>query len=303
MPTPGVVGSVTARRGGFTSTARTQLNRANCARGPHALGIVVVDYHTTEELRLFVQSLLDSAPQLPYALVIESVQATDDEALLAGELATLVSDFALSAANTVHSDNVGYARACNDGAHLLSLYDEFDTYAFFNSDTRIREGVLESCVELLWKDPSYGVLGPRQVDENENITSAGIFGTLSKPEMRYWHRPASQLGMDIRDDAVSVSGSAYFVKKHVFDELTQCPIYQESDPDSPGAFLQTPLYYEETYFSYHAQAHDYKVVYNGEATMVHRWHKSISKHGDNHWFSVSKEMFVAACDHHGIDHD
>jgi GT2 family glycosyltransferase len=269
----------------------------------HVLGITVVDYHTPDDLQGFIESLLDSGPQPPYALCISVVDGTELEALKASELAELTSNQGLVSSTTVHSTNVGYARACNDGADWLSLIDSIDTYAFFNSDTRITPGVLKSCVELLHSDDTYGVCGPRQVDDNGRITHAGIFGTLDKPSHRGWHQPAGQKFQDVRDDAVTVSGSAYFIKRTLWDELHHCPIYKSIDPDSFGAFLQTPLYFEETWCSYHAQAHQKKVVYNGEATMIHRWHKSIAIHGDHRWFWESKSLFVDACDKHGIAHD
>ena len=100
-----------------------------------------------------------------------------------------------------------------------------------------------------------------------------------------------------------VMGSAYFTKRKIWDELTNCPIYQDCFPGVTGAVLPTFLYYEETGHSYHAAAHGYKNVYYGLAECIHEWHGSIHKHGDKGAFKQSQQMFRTFCDAHGILHD
>lgn len=272
--------------------------------GSSVLGIVVTDYHTPGELASFVDSLCVSAPQLPFAICIELVEGTAPETVWADDLAETLSDVALLAGVTFHSRNVGYNLATNDGVNWLSLVDGIDMYAIFNSDCRIKPGVLESCVELLNSDDSYGICGPRQVDDRGRLTHGGIFGTLEKPQLRGWQSYANQAYQDVRDDAVSVSGSAYFIKRSVWEELASCPIYNGVDPSAHGAFLQCQHYYGETFASYHASAHGYKCVYNGAATMIHGWHKSspIGGIGEQNLKS-DQAFFRKACDAHGIPHD
>jgi GT2 family glycosyltransferase len=137
------------------------------------------------------------------------------------------------------------------------------------------------------------------------ITHAGIFGTNDKPALRGWKRPDDGQFDEIRDDALSVSGSAYFIKRLCWDELTNCSKYRKIAPDAVGAFLPTPHYYEETFCSYHAREHGWKVVYDGETSMVHKWHKASPVGGvaEKKHMPESRKMFRAACDMHGITHD
>src|SRR6202035_190672 len=108
----------------------------------------------------------------------------------AAELAELHSTQAELAGVTHHLTNCGYARACNDAAnwHITATGEYLGTgmtartLAFFNADTRIRPGVLEKCVDLLESDPTYAIVGPRQVDDENKITHSGIYGTLEAPK-------------------------------------------------------------------------------------------------------------------------
>jgi GT2 family glycosyltransferase len=228
------------------------------------------------------------------------VEATDEEVEHAKRLgATLFDSWAVS----VHRGNVGYARACNEAAERLGD-QAMDTYAFFNADTRITSGALKICDDVLWSDESYAVVGPRQIGDNGEITHAGVFGALDHPRHRGWREPAGDKYTDIRDDCVTVSGAAYFVKQHVWWDMADCPLYQESDPGSLGAFLQTPHYFEETFLSYHSICHGYKVVFVGSATILHRWHKASPVGGwAEQQFPISQAIFREACSHHGIPHD
>lgn len=280
------------------------------------LGIMVCDYHTTHDLREFCKSLLDSHPQLPYAFLISVVESQGMESVTAGEFADLFSSSALMSGVISYNSNVGFNIAVNEAARWLldiPLDPTNLTLAFFNSDTRLRPGVLESCVDLLWSDDSYGAVGPRQISERGKFTAAGIFGSLEQPRHRAWQEPAGGKHEDIRTDAVTVAGSAYFVKAPAWIELTECPLYTQVAPDAVGAFLPCKHYYGETFCSYHLQAHDYRLVYNGTATMIHNWHQASpvnqQSFGEKH-LAADREFFRHACDEHknarypqGIPHD
>lgn len=283
------------------------------------LGVVVVDYHTTNDLREFCRSLLDSDPQIPYSLLIAVVDAVDMEAVTASEFADLFVGRTVTTGIHPYATNVGFNIAVNDAARwslkaLDTLFDPDEmSLVFFNSDTRLRSGVLESCVDLLWSDESYGAVGPRQVSEAGRFTAAGIFGTLEQPRHRAWQEPAGDKHQDIRTDAVTVAGSAYMVKAPVWTELAECPAYTAAAPDALGAFLPCKHYYGETWCSYHMHAHDYRLVYNGTATMVHNWHQASPMNqqsfGERHLAS-DRELFRNACNSHrnhkfpqGIPHD
>lgn len=195
-------------------------------------------------------------------------------------------------------ENKGYAYACN----FAAARTDGEIIALFNSDIILLEGTIEKCANALRENPKWGVVGPLQYDSQGMITHAGIFGTLEQPKHRQWRRRTAAHVRDVRE-AVTVAGSAYFVKRTVWDELTQCEIYRSLYPDAEGAFLPTWLYYEETWCSYHAQAHGHEVYYFGEAECIHEWHGTIGRHGGDQAIGDAKAQFRAMCDTHGILHD
>lgn len=263
------------------------------------LDVVVVNYRTPGDLQQFIESYDAHSGNVNsnlYVVNVEPRQADLD-----------IGDWAVRTAlnptqHIVHETNVGYARAVNNAAAL----GEAQVIAAFNADTRLTEGCLERCFQALMQNQDWGVLGPRQVDDSGRITHAGIFGTHKVPKHRAWHKKDDEEYEDVRE-AITVSGSAYFIKRRVWDELTACPIYREVAPDAEGAFLPTRLFYEETWCSYHAFAHKHKVMYYGPEKMIHRWHESITANKKNAWankaFTEAQALFRQACEAHGLEHD
>lgn len=256
------------------------------------IDVAVVDYRTPHDLDGFLASLPDSRGGDLYTLHVGIV---DPEDLGPYRSAIQFVEDHPDASGRWWWHNIGYGGAAN----ALAAAGDREVIAIFNADVRVEGLRLFDCYQALVDHDDWGILGPRQVDERGRIIHAGIFGTNTAPTMRGWMSHAHESYEDIRDDAVSVMGSAYFIKRKLWDELKLC------DGDT-GAFLTTPLYYEETWCSYHARAHGAKVVYYGRSTMVHKWHQSINQRG--HAWSVnrlkeSREIFREVCAGHGIECD
>lgn len=190
--------------------------------------------------------------------------------------------------------NEGYAAACNLGARLASG----KVLAFFNADVVLLPGTVDDTAEALMKHDAWGIAGPLQYSSAGLVTHAGIFGTHSAPLHRSWQKRVTDQYRDVKE-AITVSGSAFFIKRECWDDMLDCPIWQERYPDA-GAFLPTFLFYEETALSYHAWAHGWRVMYYGEAECIHEWHASIKKHGSRKCLAESQAMFRAFCDAHKI---
>lgn len=266
----------------------------------YSLDTIVVNFHTPSDLEGFIASYAAFPPSCWNTLFVVNVDSSEAEDRQAME-ALLSANFNYRTSwNYVPTEkNVGYSGAVNWAAS--SGNNEF--IAAFNADTRITPGVLDKCLDHMEAQPGIGVLGPRQVDDQNRLTHAGIVGTESEPRFRCWLDDDRGQFDDIID-AITVSGSAYFVRRETWQELTDCPIYQGLHPDAIGAFLPTPHYYEETWASYHARAHGWSVVYYGAAKMIHRWHKASPVGGwAEQQVTTSQKMFRAACDAHGIAHD
>lgn len=258
--------------------------------------LVVVNYQTPLDLERFLQSYEDVEIEIPHSLHVVNVCPTDADRHVATNAGV---PFLYNEWDT----NIGYARACN----RASEWSDRKVMAFFNADTELRVGVVEYCYDWLKYNNNTAVVGPKQVDEGNRITHAGIAGTFQTARPRGWHE-LDRGQYDAFEDCVSVSGSAYFIKHDVFDELAACPDFlkcpQVAALRPEGAFLPTRHYYEETYLSYHAWAHGYKVTYLGLTKMIHRWHRAspVGSVEAEHLHN-SRALFRAACDYHGIPHD
>lgn len=267
------------------------------------IDVVVVDYQTPGDLREFVDSFTDLQWEVPASIHIVLVDPTEADFAVTEEL----DNIEVPVSVTIWPSNIGYARSCNAAATMVADVEiARQTIAFFNADTILKPGVLDACHWELHQHPQWAVIGPRQVDEQNRITHGGIFGTQEKPSFEgRWHKPDTGQYSELRDDCVSVAGSAYFVKRMAWDELNDCSKYRTIAPDAGGAFLPTQHYYEETWFSYHALAHGWKVAYHGGVQMVHKWHQAspVGSDTEKRFLPESKRTFRAACDAHGIAHD
>lgn len=266
--------------------------------------VVVCNYRTPADLRDFIRSFVAVQWEVPATLhVINVVPSTAD-------VATAAIELELVEVPTSYAQwpmNVGYASACNAAAEAAARGgEERATIAFFNADTRLTPGVLDACHWHLQQNHNVGIVGPRQYDDEGLITHGGIYGTREKPsfEGRWKAKDTGQYN-DIREDCVSVAGSAYFVSRYCWDGLVNCPEFRAVAPLAAGAFLPTQHYYEETYCSYHALQHGWKIAYLGTVGMVHKWHKASDVGGNTERTVLpkSREYFRAACDLHGIPHD
>lgn len=264
--------------------------------GTEGLSLVVANYQTPDDLTCFLKSVADHPPTCDWDLTAVNVCSRPED-----RLAVEAWQDVLPIRWVINfPDNVGYARACNRAANMLE--PQRDVIAFFNADVEATKGSLDRCHEALMAHNDWGVLGPRQVNERGRMTHAGIFGTHASPIHRGWQEKDRQDYEDVRS-AVTVSGSAYFVKRSVWEELTRCAIYR-SVAEAEGAFLPTQHYYEETWCSYHAFAHGHRVMYFGEATMIHKWHRASPVGGfADQEMPRSRELFRRACDAHFIPHD
>lgn len=259
---------------------------------PHGIDLVIVNYRTPLDLGHCLASLDKHRPTVPWRLAVVNVDPLEEDVNVFMHWQTQMR---AHLCQVLYRTNVGYARAVN-GAAYNHLYD---TLGIFNADVRFMPGVIDECFEALHAHDDWGVLGPRQIDDSNRITAGGTFGSYARRDDRGFHQRNGQLYSDVRDDVISVSGSAYFIKRTVWDELATCPDFEWADAE--GAFLPTRHYFEETWCSYHARAHGHKVVYYGPATMIHLWHRASRVGTVERFLGDSKALFEEACRRHNIE--
>lgn len=254
--------------------------------------IVVVAWKSPTDLRGFLNSWLDAQISIPTDLWVVLNEFGSEDIDVASQYPSVHV--------ILNTENEGYARAVNQGVKQ----GDRPVVGIFNADTRFLPRVVEKCNQALRAHKEWAVLGPRTVDDDGMLTNAGVVGSQAEPQIRFWKERDRGQADDVLTECPTVFGAAYFIKRSVWNELTDCSEFRKVAPDAEGAFLPTPHYYEETYCSYHARHHGYKCVYYGPVHMVHRWHKASPVGGfADSLFEVSRKTFREACDAHSIEHD
>lgn len=257
------------------------------------IDLVVVTYKAHEETKQFFESL--SRLDVPFTLTV--VDNNDEEN--SQDVLELYSSIpkCVDSAFLDNPTNVGYARACNQGARVF----DSDVVCLLNCDTQFTSGIFP-LLRNFYDYPRMGVVGPKMVTSKGDITHGGIFkDQKTRSDVhRQWLAHDHGQCEDFRY-APTVSGAAYFVRRSCWNELTTCPTYRQIAPEATGAFLPTDHYWEETWCSYHARDHGWDVVYDGRTTMIHEWHRS-AKVGELRDVELqSRKKFQEACKTHGID--
>lgn len=260
---------------------------------------VVVNYRTPRDLEFFLNSWLQFAPSNA-TLSVVNVDPLEEDRQVSYRWYPVMVDQGCHVDWLNTSTNVGYGSACCLGVEGR----DSEVYGFFNADTKLTSGVLEEMEQALLSNDEWGLIGPRQVDSRGRITHGGILGTNTAPYQRGWQELDRGQYTEVIEDAVSVMGSAFLVKRACWDELHNCRTFREVHPDAPGAFLPTFLYYEETWMAVHARSHGWKAVYYGPRTMIHQWHESIKNlPRERDFFRESRKIFRETCKHHNIEYD
>jgi len=200
--------------------------------------------------------------------------------------------------------NIGsrYGAACN----RLAAMGTAPYIGLLNGDVWLSTGDLRA-LEATFEETGAAIVGPKQRDERNRVRHGGIFGTEDSPTFanRWGVQDIKDIRYREREEALTVAGSAYFIRRDVWNELTKDDLYQTFTNGAVGAFLPTPFYYEETWCSYFARHKGYTVLYDGTVSIGHSWAAS-TPHGNSvlmKWKEESHKMFSEICDLYGIKHD
>lgn len=261
--------------------------------------VVVVNYRTPQLLEDFIASLVNNIPENPLNLTIYNVKP-DYESYRYAEVCRKVGIVHLW-----HPSNIGYASAVNQSVER----GERECIAIFNADTVFTHNILDECHDQLMSHKNWGVLGPKQVNEKGQVTSGGVVGTNTNPELRWWKQSDGADKATVDEDCVSVAGSAYFIKRELWDQITFDDKYRKAHQmvfgsEPLGAFPAFAHYYEEFSCSLMARNHGWKVVYYGPCSMQHLWHKSsdVGSEVDRN-MPVMRDQFRKLMDLMEIEHE
>lgn len=262
--------------------------------------LLVVNYNTRKLLGRFLKELhRDYKPDV-WTLSIADNGSTDGSVQF---LEKYAQHYKVD--NLIFNTNIGYARAIND----LASKTNSDILCAVNADTWFSTKHVQDMIQCFQDNPHIAIAGPKQLDENRLVRHAGILWDGVKA-----HRPRHR-GWAVHDrfdkqfkDLVrcwTISGSIYYIRRPVWDEMYNHPEYRRLFPEANGAFLPTNHYFEETFCSQWAQKLGYQVWYNGLAeTTGHTWGGSMKpSEASKLHFNQSKLLYIDACNKLGIPHE
>jgi GT2 family glycosyltransferase len=153
-----------------------------------------------------------------------------------------------------------YAVACNVSAKATADKPHAAPYLLMlNADTECLWSQWP-IISMFEANDALGIVGPLQIDGEGIIRHAGIFGSNTDPQHRYFGRPLEPHKHEVNEwlrSAVTVSGSVFYCRRDVWEEM--------------GGFLETPHFYEETALCYKARHHGHRVAYTGAAPWLHHF--------------------------------
>lgn len=258
------------------------------------IDLLIVSYNTQDKLERALTTLNSDYAPGAWKLYIADNGSTD------GSVEWLKQHSHLyNIENIWFNENIGYAGAINQ----MAAQTDSEYLAALNADAWMNTKNVLQIEQSFVDNPDQAIMGPKQRDEKGNITGCPIVWT-SPTQLKHdgWqvNDPNDYL-YRYRVEVPTVSGAALFTRRSVWEFLTACPIFQKACPKCPGAFLDTPMFYEETYYSRHAEGHGFKVIFDGRISIGHTWRAST---GDNpilsKYWAVSKELYRKACDDHGL---
>jgi GT2 family glycosyltransferase len=115
-----------------------------------------------------------------------------------------------------NSENLGFGRACNQGAELA----DGKYLVFLNNDTLPQPGWLSSLVSCAERHDNIGVVGSRLIFPQTNeIQSAGVrFGRYLLPEDEFQHYPVDAPEVSVDREVAALCGASILVNRSTFLE-------------------------------------------------------------------------------------
>lgn len=253
------------------------------------IDLLVCNYNTQPLLERLLNSLhADYAPDVWKIYIADNDSSDGSQRWLMNNLHRYHIE------EVVYNENIGYAAAINH----LSYISNSDFLCAVNADTWFTTEHVKQVQASFEVHPEAGIIGPKQMDESNRIRHGGIFwtGTSSLQHRGWGEYDPLDTGYKDTVAAATVSGSIYYVRRETWDEMWLDPNYQALFPEVQGAFLPTPMYFEETFCSMHAQSKGWTILYDGSIeTAGHTWHASNPVGSNISYFEISKDIYRKTC--------
>jgi len=200
------------------------------SEGPR-LAVVIVSFEAREALLAALASLRAHVP-VPMATVVVDNASTDGsaEAVRAGHPDALV---------IANPENVGFARACNQGWRGSRA----PGVLFLNPDAEVGPGTVEALLRALEARPDAGAVGPR------TRSADGTIQVSTGPDLTpasEWRQRRLVRGVDRRDPRALAEAEARHAREHEPDWVSgACLLARREALEAVGGFDEGFFLYEE----------------------------------------------------------
>jgi GT2 family glycosyltransferase/Flp pilus assembly protein TadD len=182
---------------------------------PPAVSVIIPLYNAVEYTKRCLASLEATLQPECYELVIVDNNSTDGTAELLSALPSTVKILR-------NSENVGFAKACNQGAQMASG----KYLLFLNNDTEAKEGWLEPLLQTAEQDPSIGAVGSRLLFPDGTIQHAGVLVIEDRqlPDLLvarhvFYGQPADMPQANLPREYQVLTAACLLVRKQAFDAV------------------------------------------------------------------------------------
>lgn len=260
-----------------------------------AVDLLIVNYNTPKLLARLLDTLAsDYKPGIHKVYIADNGSPDPENRWMLEPVSKTLRWGEMPVEKVYFNENIGYSAAINQ----MAYESDSDILCAVNADTWFSTGHVEAVLNSFADTPGMGICGVKQIDELGNIKHGGIFWDgINNPIHRGWNQ--RDFGDYLFKDKVqcwTVSGSIYYVRRSAWDAMTNYPPYKEIFPEALGAFLPTPMYFEETFCSVLAAHMGYTVWYDGTVpTAGHTWHASNAVGSNVHHFEFSKKIYRDVC--------
>lgn len=246
------------------------------------IGIVVVNWNGLSIITKCIESVLCHSTAHSIELVVVDNNSTDGSL----ELIKSIDDkFAV----IENSYNVGFARACNQGASLCNS----DLLMFLNPDTELLKGAIDGIVSA-FSDEKVGICGPALVDESQSVQKTcvrfpkplSIMGQsigadkfkLCEPHfMKYWDHHDTRF-------VDQVIGACFVIRTRLFQQVS-------------GFDEMFFVYYEELDLSLRVSKLGYKTLFLSSVKVYHEGGGATNKAKAKRLYYVSRSKMYYAHKH------
>ncbi|MNK91363.1 N-acetylglucosaminyl-diphospho-decaprenol L-rhamnosyltransferase [compost metagenome] len=237
---------------------------------PPSVSIVIPVYNKVAYTQKCLEALIaNTPPQIAYEVIIVDNGSSD-------ETSTLLSQLEGEVKVLVNERNLGFAKACNQGAATAR-----GRYVLFlNNDTEPLPGWLEPLIQVLDDDPQVAAVGARLLYPDGTLQHAGVSvvedlrqGLPLNCLHRYHRLPANHAPANQRADVQVVTGAALMIRGDLFHEV--------------GGFDEG--YWngnEDVDLCFSLGQRGWRIVYEPQSCLVH--HESVS--GPERWRKVNENI-------------